>query len=408
MLKNKYLAKCAAVLGLLFAAVLPDRASGQQYWSMGYWEGVGHVPASDIEWPALTHLALVCCWVDSAGTLHLDDSTFDTDAPPLIAAAHAHNVKVLLNVFDGAAGFNSSNWNGAIQNSRSQFIANIMSYVNNYGFDGVDIDWEGNFNEANNSLFIPALRAALGTKLLTEVADQNLATYWGGSIHTYLDRLNCLTYFFGAANNAYSWFTSPLHDNGDGAVWSEDLVRTRMTAAGVPKAQMNFGVGFFGLEYSGGNPTITGPRQTTSGRPSSNEITYVSITNNFNMSLATRDAAAGNVPWIYQGGHYITYDDPASIVDKVSYVKQYGLGGLLNFSLEKDYFPNAPIKMPLLHAIGQAFGFAGSSGGPSISSTSPLSAATVGTMYSLAVNASGSTPMTCVHDGGAPYQAASL
>lgn len=68
----------------------------------------------------------------------------------LITQAHANNVKVIISVGGGGGGnaFKTIITTAAL---RTAFVNNMISFVNQYNIDGVDVDWEyPNTSEANN------------------------------------------------------------------------------------------------------------------------------------------------------------------------------------------------------------------------------------------------------------------
>jgi chitinase len=68
----------------------------------------------------------------------------------LITQAHANNVKVIISVGGGGGGdaFKTIVTTAAL---RTAFVNNMISFVNQYNIDGVDVDWEyPNTSEANN------------------------------------------------------------------------------------------------------------------------------------------------------------------------------------------------------------------------------------------------------------------
>jgi chitinase len=325
----------------------PQQAPPAHQWSMGYWTAWAPNPISDLEWGGLTHIAFVGMEPQTDSSLAYSDANFAADASNMIFTAHAHNVKVLLDVWAGPGDFN-----GAITNNLTGFVGNIMNVVNTYGFDGVDLDWESKFNLSNNTQLISALRAQLGTRLLNEDADPNKYAYWG-TVQQYLDRVSVGTYDLGGTFNRYPWFNSPLHSS-DNSVWSWDLVKSRMTGAGVPVGKLNMGIPFFGQIFSAGSPVITGPRQTWgSVLPSIGEIKYTALVGSYNISTPNRDSTA-MVPWIGYSNGWISFDDATSIAAKVSYAQSNNLGGWIIWALDQDYFPDQTPKHPLLTAIKNA------------------------------------------------------
>src|SRR5437762_1710520 len=151
-------------LALLICLLLP--ACYGAPWSIGYWNSVGNpaCPVSDIDMAAVTHVIHWAALVQSNGTLDLTYHNMTTDAPTLIAAAHAAGVKVIFGIVNPYWLGQNSNLPNAVANYRAALVSNIMSVVNQYGYDGVDIDWEG--AAPNFAQFAPDLRAQLGIRLL--------------------------------------------------------------------------------------------------------------------------------------------------------------------------------------------------------------------------------------------------
>ncbi len=75
--------------------------------------------------------------VNSSGTLTVNNASLVTQ---VIAKVKANNAKAFLSINDGAAG-NFKNM-AATASGRNNFIKDVMAKVRQYGFEGVDIDWE--------------------------------------------------------------------------------------------------------------------------------------------------------------------------------------------------------------------------------------------------------------------------
>ena len=332
-------------------------------WSIGYYSA-NDMPVTGIQWAGLTHISHACSYVNADGTL--DVGAISPYAATLVTTAHANQVKVLSCL---AANGPATNFDQAIGNHLSTLVTNIMTVVNTYGYDGVDIDWEGEaFNGTQSGTdminFAAALRTALGSKLLTVDADVWDWAYWGTAYASF-DRISVMTYAWTCYANV-PWFTSPLYDQGDwyGACWSLDKAKSQFIAAGVPTAKLNLGLGFFGRQYSGGvlasNPTqgVSGPRQVwqTGSAPTSTLINYNSILpmvtpQNYNwdtLSVVPYLSYIGTTP---PTSWYLTYDNPQSIQAKVRYIIAQNLGGWIIWDLGGDWIPGAARPHPLLDAV---------------------------------------------------------
>src|ERR1039458_8765584 len=290
-----------------------------------------------------------------------------------------------------------TNFNSAIENHLSAFVANVMTVVSTYGFDGVDIDWEplpdgfvhDATSAANMTTFAHALRTALGSKILTVAALNWDAGYWV-TLCASLDRVNVMTYDLTGTWHAPNglWYNAALYDNGaDSAYNSWDGIKAVYLAAGVPAAKLGLGLPFYGWQWTGGvlasDPTqgISGPRQVFQAvnAPTGVQLDYNTILPLITGRNYTWDPLAV-VPYINYLGNapsadwYITYDNPQSIQTKVQYIIAQGLGGWVIWHLGADYVAGNPHPHPLLDAVQ-----AGSA--PTVLSASALGSGAVGVVY---------------------------
>jgi chitinase len=347
------------VVGLLFAALLP----AQTTWSVGFYTPWGTNPIADLNFAALTHINHVGGTPQGDGSIILSPN-FATIAPALISAAHAAGVKVSFTIGPETDG--TYDMAGAITNHLATLVTNVMSTVNTYGYDGVDIDMEGDYDFTLLSSLIGAMRTALGgSKLLSiDVLENSYGSSWAAPSAN-VDRVNAMTYSMGGTWNPYSWFNSPLGGPTPVEVDYIGLVVSRYVAAGVPAAKLNIGIPFYGTKSVGGTPVITGPRQAFTSAPTLTEINYNSLVAGYDISTPTRDSVARQ-PWISttSPSGWINYDDAVSITEKVQYVKTNNLGGWIIWQLACDYIAAGTPKHPLMAAI-QAAGMTTPGGGVS-------------------------------------------
>ena len=126
------------VFFLLFASALPLQAAKPSWVVMPYlgtWNG--GITLATIPWDDITHIA-------EAFALPVANGGMPTITPRanLVSTAHANNTRAILSV-GGAVGVSLADWSSSTNAANlSTFVANIMSLVNTYNYDGVDIDWE--------------------------------------------------------------------------------------------------------------------------------------------------------------------------------------------------------------------------------------------------------------------------
>jgi len=376
-------------------------AVGDQ-WSMGYyWPSA--MPVSAIQWTGLTHIIECNAVVNADGTLDLTSMGFLTKAASLVTAAHNNNVKALV----GLVQYTPTNFDRGVTSHLSAFVNNIMTVVDTYGFDGVDIDWEPFVPSTSGSsmaALAAALRTSLGNKTLTvAVPSQTVGEPYWGNHYISFDRINVMTYDMSGVDWSYGWFNAPIYGH---KIESLDAFRTAFLAAGVPAAKLSLGLPFYGCRWTGGvvaaDPTqgVSGPLQVwqSGDAPTASQINYNTILPLINQQNYHWDNVA-LVPYInYLGATrpaywYLTYDDPQSIQAKVQYIIANDLGGWIIWALDQDYLPGAPRPHPLLDAVQ-----AGSA--PAVLNASALRSGTVGALYSALLGATGAGPLQWSLSGG--------
>ncbi|MFY0255342.1 glycosyl hydrolase family 18 protein [Chitinophaga sp. 30R24] len=107
---------------------------------------VGYMPSwagnvNQVQYSKLTHINYAFLLPTNTGGLQAIDNPSKLQS--LVTTAHANNVKVLISVGGWNDG-DDSGFEGLAANStyRNNFVTNIVNFVNQYGLDGVDIDWE--------------------------------------------------------------------------------------------------------------------------------------------------------------------------------------------------------------------------------------------------------------------------
>ncbi len=328
-------------------------ASAQTTWSMAYDvpNDNGYQNVSTLDWAALTHIAFAGGSPQSDGSVTLS-SNFATAAPALISAAHTHNVKVLLSLTN-LEGYpvGGTDFTDAISSNESTFISNIMSTVNSYGFDGVDVDDEEAWNATLMTTFLADLRTGLGSKLLTATTWDQGWTQWTSTLAAKLDRLELMTYDMAWTGDPVTWFNAALY-NGNYGLQSVNLVVTRFEALGIPAAIISIGLPFYGRLWT----SNSAPYQPYVATPPATQtyMLYSNIHANYNLTNAKLDPLA-QVPWLnISATSWLTYDNEQSLSAKVSYAKAQNLGGWFIWNLTGDYIPGGTPTNPLLEAVKNA------------------------------------------------------
>lgn len=211
---------------------------------------VGYLPnwytgsLDSIRYNKLTHVNYAFLEPTAAGGLTGINMSNDARLTSLVSKAHAAGTKVLISV-GGWSGSDDSNFEPMANSStaRAAFVSNLVTFVGNYGLDGVDIDWEfpeTSTDSANYALLMTALDTAMHNrgKLLTAAVAAD--SYYGSGIPTQafanVDFLVLMAYDGGWPHSPYSYAEASLD------YWS---------GRGLPQSKTVLGVPFYGNSSSG-------------------------------------------------------------------------------------------------------------------------------------------------------------
>jgi chitinase len=165
--------KKVSIFALLTAFLFSTPGFTQDFKILGYFPYYHFNLAEQVDFDKLTHLYIAFANPDMEGNI----SVGDKDIRPIVDAAHAHNVQVLLSL---AGGTLTPEWAAAweillqIQN-RSGFISKLMDYLREYELEGIDVDLEWSHVNEKYSGFVLELRDSLDAeeKLMTAALPGN-------------------------------------------------------------------------------------------------------------------------------------------------------------------------------------------------------------------------------------------
>ena len=249
---------------------------------------------------------------------------------------------------------------------RERFAQSCVEFMQTYGFDGIDIDWEypvgGGLTDGtpadreNFTLLLGAVRQALENAgdgyLLTIAAPGGPSTYANlelDLIHPYLDFINVMTYDYHGGWEYQTGHNAPMQAaEGDPFAQAQTYtIQSTIEAylnAGIPNEKVVMGLPFYGRGWQGVGSGDAGKFQSATGAASNGTweagvFDYKDLKNNFLGQGYTRywDDAA-QVPWLYNPntGIWISYDDAESIEIKSDYIVSQNLGGAMYWELSSD------------------------------------------------------------------------
>jgi chitinase len=347
-------------------------------WCTAYYPGYEQstLKASNVDFTALTHIIHFAMLPNNDGSLNTTANSISAaNSSDVITRAHAAGKPVLLCI----GGADTSFTNATVAAILPAFVSNIVFYVTNRGYDGVDIDWEPlpatTTERTQFTNLITSLRSNLNSftphKMLTAAIAGQYALI--NTLQTNFDQLNIMTYdLSGAYPGWVTWFNSPIYDGGfrfpstGGLVPSTDGELGKYLSAGVASQRLGIGMAFYGYIWKGGTGTPTGgvtvPRESYSTDPTTSTPSFDTImTSYYQSNLYTWDTAAQSAYLSIDNtgstnDMFISYDDEHACQAKVSYARNKGIGGVMIWELGEGYRPSQPAgkRDPLLQAVKQA------------------------------------------------------
>lgn len=363
--------------------VFPDR----EIWVSAYlasWDhhvdGEGHLPAEEIDWDAFTHLIYFHIFPTVEGIFPESVDDFDTPGyitssrvNNIVTAAREHNTPILIAI--GGWGTYDQFSNAIRPENRKVFIAGIMNILNRWGFDGIDVDMEPIRNEdvENYKDFIKELHQAM-QEVVTSMGSSPLlfaATEWQpemfNELQDYFDQINLMTYdYSGAWDEWVSWYNSPLYNGGDTFPESDRPLPSvhgtlqKFIRAGVDRRKLSIGTSFYSYIWHG---QVDGPRQGWKVPPEvEKNVPYHEMMEDYAESGRYHWDEQAKAAWIGISSEdstqrkFISFDDERAIREKIDYVRDQGIGGIMIWELTGGYRGNMPAgkRDPLLQTVKEA------------------------------------------------------
>ena len=287
--------------------------------------------------------------VDANGNLVLNNTGY-TKYLEEVLKLRQQGIRVLLCIGENSKNFSDMSYDTTKMN---KFVSQVITAVEQYHFDGVDIDWEfpgvntgrdTATDRANYTKLIKALRSELdkaqesgGTKYLLTAAIPG--TSWGSEryemniLDNYLDYVNMMSYDLN--NESIACHHSSLHTSTTAKAYgfSIEYGVNRFVSLGFNKNQIVVGMAFYGKYYT--NATALGKSATFN-----KNIHYTVIAKTYlgggDYQQLWDDVA--KAPYILNAktGEYISYENARSITEKCKYSKTSGIKGVMFWDYSED------------------------------------------------------------------------
>ena len=297
---------------------------------------------------------------DLIGTIYLHQETKNLLKQIPEMKKKNKNLKVLLSLGGwGGRGFCDSS---ATKESRAKLINSIIDVMNEYGLDGIDIDWETPVNggwgaikgdasdRTNFTALLQELRDAVGdSKLITVAAGATEYYYYQctefDKIGEIVDFMNMMTYSYSYGGPKYD---SPLFktSNDPNGLNTETQLQQAIKA-GLPKEKIVMGTAFFGKVPTNGGPNYINPSILSSiGLPASGDYGYAykdikNVISNENVVERWDDEAKAPYlvyidPTTKAESFIMQFDNEKSMLIRGRYAKDMGFGGVMVWELSQD------------------------------------------------------------------------
>lgn len=349
----------------------PTTPTSNPYKVVGYYPSWGpslNQPLSNMQVSKLTHLNYAFANVRN-GQVVLGDPANDAANFKQLKQVKAANpgLRALVSV-------GGWTWSGSFSDiaytaaSRQKFAASAVLFIRQYGFDGVDLDWEfpvagglaGNVERAvdktNFTLLLQELRNQLdaagkadGKAYLLTIASAAFPAYVTNvelaKIASLVDWMNLMTYDFhgswdDASGHLSALYADPNSPKGSKATDNVNAIVDLYLNAGVPAKKLVLGVPFYGRSWTSCDAANQGLYRPCDGA-TRGMYSYEQILEKgwIDANLFVRYwSDSAKVPYLYKKttGTFVSYEDAESIGYKTSYVKSRGLGGAMIWEMTQD------------------------------------------------------------------------
>ena len=338
---------------------------------VGYWEAwnaqhaCGTMSPGEIPVNMLTHLNVAFGYINSAFQVTNMDG-LSTDIYRNVGNVKARNPSLKLIIALGGWSFSDPGpWRSVFPTlvsspaNRATFITNLLGFLSEYGYDGIDFDWEypgadnrgGSADDsANFTALLRELRAAIQAS-----GKDYIVTFTAPTSYWYLRH-------FDISNMAahVDWINLMAYDihgvwDGSNPVGNHVLAHTNLTEidlaldlfwrVNVDPGKLVLGLGFYGRSFQLADAScwkpgcaFTGPGAAGRCTQTAGILSYREINDILASTGATayldKDAAVRYL--VYGDSNWVSYDDAVTFAAKIDYANKLGLGGLMIWAVDLD------------------------------------------------------------------------
>ncbi|EON97103.1 putative bacteriodes thetaiotaomicron symbiotic protein [Phaeoacremonium minimum UCRPA7] len=275
------------------------------------------------------------------------------------------NLKVLI-ALGGWSFSDPGNWQSVFPtmastaSNRATFINNLLGWLSEYGYDGVDFDWEypgaddrgGSEGDGENfTALLKELRTAINAS-----GKEYIVTFTAPSSYWYLRHFD-ITNMVGNVDwiNLMSYDLHGVWDSNN-PIGNQVIAHTNLTEIdlaldlfwrnNIEPSKIVLGLGFYGRSFELSSPSCWRPGCEFSGPGAEGVCTKTAGILSYREISGIIDQTGGGKPYfdevaavkymVYNGNSWISYDDADTFKLKIAYANTIGLGGLMIWAIDQD------------------------------------------------------------------------
>ena len=332
-----------------------------------YRQGPARFLPEDVDYTLCTHINYGFAVLDPDSLVMVPHDTYVDIKKSFyedVIAFKSKGVKVLI----ALGGWNDSEGDKysrmvADREKRENFVTNALTFMEEWGFDGLDLDWEypkcwqvdctkgPDSDKEGFSALVKELSEAMRSRgLILSAAVSPSKTvidqaYDVPVLNEYLDMINVMTYDYHGYWDRQTGHVSPLYSSDSKDNFNSNFSMTYWAQLGADKEKLILGLPLYGQTFTLASPAESDLGADVLGRGEAGEFSraggfmaFYEICRKIKSEgwKETRDPAQRHGPYAVSGDQWVSYDDVIMMRTKAEYVIDNGFGGAMVWALDLD------------------------------------------------------------------------